>query len=873
MQEAVAQIVSVLNSVPCCVAVLDKCGRVLGVNEFWQQRSETSPWFRETSRIGESLIDVLDNPAICDNKQFRYLKEDICYLASNRGKSRPRSILIPHEVHPVAGSVQVSSGKFPAPCSLVVTIVFADESHLQHVETINAANVGLWDWDLQTNTVWYSPEWKRQLGFEDYELGNQLEVWTEHLHPDDHDRSVEKMHRFIDRLDDEYRIEFRLRHKDGSYRWILSHGTLLESTDGKPIRVRGYHVDITEIRETLDALRDSEERYQQIFERTEAIKIIFDPQTGQIVESNPAAQRFYGYTKEEFSSLTLQDIEVGDSGQGRADNVPDSQLYRRQHRLKSGEIRDVQAFQGGVDIADRKLMYSIILDNTEHKQSEEQRYMLQSAIHQAPLCIMILDADGIVQYANPAYENLCGYSCDSILNKPVHIGLEANPTLLEFDEIRQALKSGSVFRKQVDNAHANGALFTESVIVSPIRDQERRVHSYIVFRRDITREIGLEAQLHQAQRLESIGRLAGGVAHDFNNMLSVILGYAGIAQRLVKAEDPVYNHLQEISRAAERSTQLTSQLLAFARKQVVSPTVVQINDTIDGMSKMLKRLIGETIELKTNLAEDVHRLRIDPGQIDQILANLCVNARDAIAGSGVISIETSNAMFTETYGEGLAQVFAGEYVQISVSDSGSGMDEATMKQIFDPFFTTKKAGEGTGLGLATVYGIVKQNHGFVHVYSEVGKGTTFRIYFPRHKGDDGDQNQQDESMAELPHGDETILLVEDEASLLSMAEMILQSLGYKVLSAGSPLEALDAIRSFENRVDLLLTDVVMPGMNGKELSEKVKEIYPDIHVIFMSGYTANTIDKEGKLGESIEFVAKPFSFHTLSQKIRNVLDA
>ncbi|MBI5556143.1 MAG: response regulator [Deltaproteobacteria bacterium] len=396
--------------------------------------------------------------------------------------------------------------------------------------------------------------------------------------------------------------------------------------------------------------------------------------------------------------------------------------------------------------------------------------------------------------------------------------------------------------------------------------------------RDISEELllhveqdSLRNQLHQAQKMESVGRLAGGVAHDFNNKLSVILGYVELALTNPIADEQLRLDLKEVYTAARQSADLTRQLLAFARRQTISPSVLNINATVASMLKMLQRLIGEDISLTWLPAPQVAPVLLDPSQVDQILANLVVNARDAIHGVGKLSIETANVLIDEDYCANHPEAAAGDHVMLAVSDNGCGMDHDLQQQIFEPFFTTKRVGEGTGLGLATVYGIVKQNSGFVNVYSEPGQGTTFKIYFPRHMGGSEAENPAPEG-ADIPHGSETILLVEDEVRLLTLAQGMLKKLGYRVLAAEDPSEALMLAQTHQGGIDMLLSDVVMPVMNGRELADKLALLCPGIRCLFMSGYTANVIAHQGVLDQGVHFLQKPFSIATLANKVRKILD-
>ena len=382
----------------------------------------------------------------------------------------------------------------------------------------------------------------------------------------------------------------------------------------------------------------------------------------------------------------------------------------------------------------------------------------------------------------------------------------------------------------------------------------------------------VEIQLYQAHKMESIGRLAGGVAHDYNNILSVILGYTELALEKVDPNDSLHGDLEEIYTAAKRSTDITHQLLAFARKQTIVPKVLDLNKALEGMLKMLRQLIGEDIDLAWHPRANLWPVRMDPSQIDQILANLCVNARDAIADVGKVTIETGKVKFDPAYCDDHAGFVPGEFVLLAVSDNGSGMDKETLDNLFEPFFTTKGMGAGTGLGLSTVYGIVKQNDGFINVYSEPGKGTTFRIYLPRHAGEA--EEIAGESTAEFPEGrGETVLLVEDDGSILKLGERILKSLGYTVLSANSTAEATRLAEEHAGEIELLITDVVMPEMNGRELSEQLHLLYPKLKTVFMSGYTANVIAHRGVLEEGVFFMPKPFSKKDMAGKVREALES
>ena len=409
------------------------------------------------------------------------------------------------------------------------------------------------------------------------------------------------------------------------------------------------------------------------------------------------------------------------------------------------------------------------------------------------------------------------------------------------------------------------------IIITPICDEYGEVKQLLAVSRDISSQRNIEEQLRQAQKMESVGRLAGGVAHDHNNALSVIMGYTEMIMTDADPTGSLYANLNEVLKAAGRAADVTRQLLAFARKQAIAPKVLDLNKNVENMFKMLRRLIGEDIDLAWLPGKNLWSVKIDPSQIDQIMANLCVNARDAIAGVGKVTIETDIMVLDEAYCADHTGFIPGEFVLLTVSDNGCGMDKEILKNIFEPFFTTKDVDKGTGLGLATVYGIVKQNKGFINVYSEPDKGTTIKIYLPRHEGKAVEI--QRESTTEIPQGrGETILLVEDDLPILKLAQKTLEGLNYIVLIAGTPKGAMRLAKEHTGEIHLLVTDVIMPEMNGRELSEQLQSFSPELKCIFMSGYTSNVIVNHGVLDKGGHLIQKPFSKNDLATIVRKVLD-
>ena len=473
----------------------------------------------------------------------------------------------------------------------------------------------------------------------------------------------------------------------------------------------------------------------------------------------------------------------------------------------------------------------IVSDITGQKQTEAERKRLTTAIDQSFDTIVITDTDGLIQYINPAFEKATGYTREEVAGQTMRILKSGKQDEGFYQKLWNTISSGRTWTGQMINKRKNGTLFNEEATISPVRNMDGSIINYVAVKRDITEQLLLAVQLTQAQKMESVGRLAGGVAHDYNNALTAIMGFTELALMDADPKGSLHANLNQVLKAGRRATNITRQLLAFARKQTIAPVVLDLNETVESILKMLRRLIGEDIDLVWMPGKDLGNVKMDPSQIDQVLANLCVNARDAIEGVGKITIETESIVFDADYCADHRGFVPGKFVLLAVSDNGCGMDKETLSNIFEPFFTTKDVDKGTGLGLSTVYGTVKQNNGFINVYSEPGKGTGIKIYLPRHDGQAVEI--QEESTAKIPQGHaETILVVEDDLSLLKLAQKILQGLGYSVLAADATKEALKIAKDHIGEIHLLVTDVIMPEMNGQELSERLKSLHPGLKCIF-----------------------------------------
>ena len=498
----------------------------------------------------------------------------------------------------------------------------------------------------------------------------------------------------------------------------------------------------------------------------------------------------------------------------------------------------------------------------------EANASLQSVIQSSPLAMYTLDATGTVRSWNPAAEALYGWRAEEVIG---HALPTVTHDLDDYLRLRERVLGGEALRGvEVTRRKKNGTPVTLSLSVAPLYDASGQVTGMLSLAADLTDVRQLEVQYRQAQKMDAVGRLAGGIAHDFNNLLTAILGTTGLLLEDLGPESRARLDIQEIEKAAKRAAGLTRQLLVFSRQQVLETRVVDLNALVGNLQRMLDRLIGEDVQLRTALAADVWPVRADPGQLEQAIVNLVVNARDAMPQGGQLTLETANVELDPRYVETHPPTQPGSYVLLAVSDTGVGMDSATRARIFEPFFTTKEPGRGTGLGLATVYGMVKQSGGYIWVYSEPGHGTTFKVYLPRVAGTP-EMAESSPSAVVSARGSETVLLVEDQEDLLRLAQRVLELRGYTVLTARNGDEALEVLAQYSNPIHILVTDVVMPGINGRELARQVTARRPEVKVLFVSGYTGEAVHQRGLLEPGVAFLQKPFTADVLARKVRDVL--
>ncbi len=682
----------------------------------------------------------------------------------------------------------------------------------------------------------------------------------------------------------EWSGEWQDRRKDGAEIWIELRATCIRDLQGRFSGIMGVSHDIT-ARKKAEIERDRALRRLQVqIDRMPLGYLLLDDEFSPL-DWNSTAERIFGFSTVEVLRMRPPFLEIvppeawpkvrelftriraGDmSANATVENLT------KDGRTITCEWHNTPLYD---DNGDFQGALALFQDITLRKESEEALRMRDRAIQAVGQGILISDArlpDHPTIYVSQGFEQLTGYTQPEAIGKNCRFlqGKDTDPCAIA--RIRDALRDRRPCTVELLNYRKNGTPFWNELSISPVTNGDGQLTHFVGVQTDVTERRTLEEQFRQSQKMEAVGQLAGGVAHDFNNMLAVILGYCENLSESTNFDDRERDALDEIRDAARRAAALTRKLLAFSRKEVLEPMVLNLNNIVMEMDKMLRRLIGEDVELRADMSSTLWRVKVDPGQMEQVVMNLSVNARDAMPDGGTLTLETRNVELPEGDAQAPPDLKPGRYVRLSASDTGHGMDARVKSRVFEPFFTTKEPGKGTGLGLASVYGIIKQSDGRIAVVSEPGQGAKFTIYLPS-SGEDEIENVEEQPPPVTTRGGETLLLVEDEDNVRKMLGLMLRAKGYRVIEAENGAEAIDLFEQAEHAIQLVVTDVVMPRISGRKLVENLRTVQPDIHVLYMSGYTDDAIVRQGILEPNFHFLQKPFLPAQLAAKVREVLDS
>jgi len=625
------------------------------------------------------------------------------------------------------------------------------------------------------------------------------------------------------------------------------------------------------------APRDSSVSFHEImFDKHPQAMWVYDADTLQFLSVNDSALECYGYTKSEFLTMTVGDIHRNEeefppdrlhSGQFE----PGQNVYHR-HRKKDGTEIFVEVTARAVEFGQHRAVLTLLTDVTQRREAEMANQRLVTAIEQTAECIMIADPHGLLLYVNPAFERVTGYSREEIIGQSVRIFKSGQHDAEFYRKMWDTIAGGQVWSGQVINKKKDGSLYCEEMTISPICDSNGQILNYVAVKRDVTRELALEEQLRQSQKMEAIGQLAGGIAHDFNNLLTIVQGNAALMLEDPKIDPFCEELVKDIAGAVERATGLTRQLLVVSRKQAIQPVEVNLNEIVESLANMMRRLLGEGTMLRCVYYPDLPLIHADRGMLQQVLLNLSLNARDSMPNGGQLEIGTSVKTVDAGQTGSNTGASPGRFVCLRVSDTGHGIEAENLSRIFDPFYTTKDVGQGTGLGLATVYSIIKQHHGWVETYSQVGKGSTFLVYLPTSSAI-AHVPKPDVGLTHLPCGTETILVAEDDFAVRHLVRKLLERCGYTVWIAESGVSALALWEMHKDEIHLLLTDIMMPGgILGSDLAKRLQAEKPQLKVIYTSGYGSDVVNKLPLLVEGMNMIHKPWQPKALAQTVRNCLD-
>jgi len=685
-------------------------------------------------------------------------------------------------------------------------------------------------------------------------------------------------------------VEYRIARPDGTIRWVHDRGFQVRDAAGKLVRLTGIVTDITERKQFEQALERSQKRLRDLIDGLGPSMFVgLMTPDGILIECNrsslaaaglkpedvlgkPFEETFWWAYSKEVQQQLRETIARAVRGEGSR--------YDVQVRAAEGQLIDVDFSLYPLRDETGEVVYLVPSASviTERKRAEESLRLLGTAVEQSKESIVITDADldlpgPRIIFVNPAFTKMTGFTAEEAVGKTPRILQGPHTDKAVLRRLRQNLQRGEAFEGEAINYRKDGKEFNLEWQIAPLRDASGNTTHFVAIQHDITERKQLETQLFQSQKMETVGKLAGGIAHEFNSILTAIIGRSELLLNDLPSGSPDFANAIAIRNAADLAAALTKQLLAYGRKQILRSESLNLNHVLAGMEAMLRHLMGSDVDVRVVTAVDLPAVKADAGQVEQVIMNIAINAREAMHHGGKLTLETSTATLNEEYVRHFPEVKPGDYVMIAISDTGTGMSGEVKARLFEPFFTTKSVGEGTGLGLATCHGIIKQSGGHISVYSELGRGTTFKVYLPQ-TGQRTEVSTATPASPALPRGTETILLVEDDTSLREMASLLLQRLGYAVLVAANGPEALSLTQQPDTeRIDLLFTDIVMPQMDGKELSNRIMAIHPNTKVLFTSAYTETAIVHQGVLDPGVSLLQKPFTPAALALKVRELLDA
>jgi two-component system, cell cycle sensor histidine kinase and response regulator CckA len=752
------------------------------------------------------------------------------------------------------------------------------ESELRWQFALEGAGDGLWDWNVETNEVFFSRQWKAMLGFGEHEITHMLDEWEKRIHPEDKERVHTDLAKHLDGHTPVYINEHRMLCKDGTYKWILDRGRVISWTkDGKPLRVIGTHSDISERKRSEEALQESEKRLRraELVAQVGNWEFVLDTAAAR---GSDGARAIYGIGEGNWSIPDVQKIPLPEYrpmlDKALQELIEAGKPYNVEFKIRrptDGKILDIHSiaeYSSG-----KRIVFGVIQDITDRKHAEEalraseEKY--RQVVENAHDAIFIAQ-DGFIKFPNPRLATMSGYSLEELTQNPFLDFVHPDDRELVAKTHQKRMQGEEVpFTYSFQAVNKSGhTLWVE--LGSVFLSWEGRPAS-LNFLRDITVEKKLESQLVHAQKMEAVGTLAGGIAHDFNNLLQAVQGYAELLLRSKTEGEPGSRELQEIVRAVRRGGELTRQLLTFSRKVESKLQPIDLNRIVEDVRSLLERTIPKMIKIEIHLTGNLHHVNADASQVEQVLMNLAVNARDAMPNGGTLRIETKDVVLNEESRHSRPELSPGKYVLLAVADTGQGMDKTTLENIFNPFFTTKEVGKGTGLGLAMVYGIVKNHHGHITCMSKPGGGTTFEICLPAVEHSDRASTIVT-GTEDLRGGHETVLLVDDDDSLRDLGQQILQAYGYTVLSTPDGEGALQVYQEFRDRIDLVVLDLIMPGMGGALCLQKLLEINPTAKIIIASGYSFNGETESATESGAKAFIQKPYDVQQMLQAVRGVLD-